>query len=45
MLVGDLGVVEPPDVVEEGEELSVAFGDRIEREKTLFQCRFRLVCA
>ena len=42
VLVGDLGVVEPPDVVEEGEELSV--GDRIEREQTLFLCRFCLAC-
>ena len=38
VLVGDLGVVEPLDVVEEGEELSV--GDRIEREQTFFSVYF-----
>ena len=39
VLVGDLGVVEPLDVVKEGEELSV--GDRIEREQTLCSVYFR----
>ena len=39
VLVGDLSVVEPLDVVEEGEELSV--GDRIEREQTLCSVYFR----
>ena len=39
VLVGDLGVVEPLDVVEEGEELS--FGDRIEREQTFCSVYFR----
>ena len=39
VLVGDLGVVEPLNVVEEGEELSV--GDRIEREQTLCSVYFR----
>ena len=40
VLVGDLGVVEPLDVVKEGEELSV--GDRIEREQTFVLCTFGL---
>lgn len=38
VVVGDLGVVEPLDVIEEGEELSV--GDRIEREQTFLSVYF-----
>ena len=34
--VGDLGDLEPLDVLEEGEELSI--GDRIEQEQTSIQC-------